>query len=436
MIIATAGHVDHGKTSLVKQLTGVDTDRLPEEKKRGMSIDLGFAYKKINNQNNIGYVDVPGHENFIQNMISGLAGVNFVLLVIAADDGPKTQTFEHLEIINLLGIKNGAVAVTKIDKVDETQIVKLESKLKVILKETSLYKAPIFRISSLKKNGIQELQKFLEDKALDQNKKDSSGGFRLAVDRKFFLNGIGLIVTGSVLSGKVNIDDKLLISPKNLKVRVKTIHSNSRNSETGISGQRCALNLQVQKNSKDLIQRGDLLLSEFIYNPSKCVDAIISVSSFIHKPLKNWSRVHIHIGTAKIVCRIIVLEKKEIFPGQKGLVQLKLEKETSLVFGDRFILRDQSAKKTIAGGQVIDPNSSVKGRSKAGRIEVLNFQVNNSSKDVLLLLVSKSTWGIDLIKFSISRNFSKTALKSFLKNLQIKIIIYKEELWGISEQNW
>ena len=144
MIIATAGHIDHGKTSLVKQLTGVDTDRLPEEKKRGMSIDLGFAYKKINNQNNIGYVDVPGHENFIQNMISGLAGVNFVLLVIAADDGPKTQTFEHLEIINLLGIKNGAVAVTKIDKVDETQIVKLESKLKVILKETSLYKAPIF----------------------------------------------------------------------------------------------------------------------------------------------------------------------------------------------------------------------------------------------------------------------------------------------------
>ena len=238
------------------------------------------------------------------------------------------------------------------------------------------------------------------------------------------------------MSGKVNIDDKLLISPKNLKARVKTIHSNSRNSESGILGQRCALNLQIQKNSKDLIQRGDLLLSEFINNPSKCVDAIISVSSFIHKPLKNWSRVHMHIGTAKIVCRIIVLEKKEIFPGQKGLVQLKLEKETSLVFGDRFILRDQSAKKTIAGGQIIDPNSSVKGRSKAGRIEVLNFQVNNSSKDALLLLVSKSTWGIDLIKFSISRNFSKTALKSFLKNLQIKIIIHKEELWGISEQNW
>ena len=140
MIIATAGHVDHGKTSLVKQLTGVDTDRLPEEKKRGMSIDLGFAYKKINNQNNIGYVDVPGHENFIQNMISGLAGVNFVLLVIAADDGPKTQTFEHLEIINLLGIKNGAVAITKIDKVDETQIVELESKLKCILKEASFLK--------------------------------------------------------------------------------------------------------------------------------------------------------------------------------------------------------------------------------------------------------------------------------------------------------
>ena len=144
MIIATAGHVDHGKTSLVKKLTGVDTDRLPEEKKRGMSIDLGFAYKKLKSQINIGYVDVPGHENFIQNMISGLAGVNFVLLVIAADDGPKTQTFEHLEIINLLGIKNGAVAVTKIDKVDETQILELESKLKVILKETSLYKAPIF----------------------------------------------------------------------------------------------------------------------------------------------------------------------------------------------------------------------------------------------------------------------------------------------------
>ena len=154
MIIATAGHVDHGKTSLVKQLTGVDTDRLPEEKKRGMSIDLGFAYKKINNQNNIGYVDVPGHENFIQNMISGLAGVNFVLLVIAADDGPKTQTFEHLEIINLLGIKNGAVAITKIDKVDEKKIVELESKLKVILKETSLSKSPIPLLQSTNKHTV------------------------------------------------------------------------------------------------------------------------------------------------------------------------------------------------------------------------------------------------------------------------------------------
>ena len=436
MIVATAGHVDHGKTSLVKQLTGVDTDRLPDEKKRGMSIDLGFAYKKINDQISIGFVDVPGHENFIHNMIAGLAGIDFVLNVIAADDGPKTQTFEHLEILNLLGIKDGAIVITKIDKVDETQIKELESKLKGILKETSLSRAPIFRISSLKQNSIQNLQKFLEDKALDQNKKDSSGGFRLAIDRKFFLNGIGLVVTGSAFSGKVNIDDKLLISPKNLKARVKTIHSNSRNAKTGISGQRCALNLQVQKNSKDLIRRGDWLISEFINNPSKCVDAIISVSSFLHKSLKNWSRVNMHVGTAKIICRVVILESREIFPGRKGLVQLKLEKETSLVFGDRFILRDQSAKKTIAGGRIIDPNSSVKVKSKASRIELLKFQANNSSKDALLLLVSKSTWGIDLIKFSISRNFSKTTLKSFLKNLQIKIIIHKEELWGISEQNW
>ena len=436
MIVATAGHVDHGKTSLVKQLTGVDTDRLPDEKKRGMSIDLGFAYKKINDQISIGYVDVPGHENFIHNMIAGLAGIDFVLNVIAADDGPKTQTFEHLEILNLLGIKDGAIVITKIDKVDETQIEELESKLKGILKETSLSRAPIFRISSLKKNGIQNLQKFLENKALDQNKKDSSGRFRLAIDRKFFLNGIGLVVTGSAFSGKVNIDDKLLISPKNLKARVKTIHSNSRNAKTGISGQRCALNLQVQKNSKDQIRRGDWLISEFINNPSKCVDAIISVSSFLHKSLKNWSRVNMHVGTAKIICRVVILESREIFPGKKGLVQLKLEKETSLVFGDRFILRDQSAKKTIAGGQIIDPNSSVKGRSKANRIELLNFQINNNSKDALLFLVSKSTWGIDLIKFSISRNFSKAEFKSLLNNLQIKIIIHKEELWGISEQNW
>ena len=307
-----------------------------------------------------------------------------MLNVIAADDGPKTQTFEHLEILNLLGIKDGAIVITKIDKVDETQIEELESKLKGILKETSLSRAPIFRISSLKKNGIQDLQKFLEDKALDQNKKDSSGGFRLAIDRKFFLNGIGLVVTGSAFSGKVNIDDKLLISPKNLKARVKTIHSNSRNAKTGISGQRCALNLQVQKNSKDLIRRGDWLISEFINNPSKCVDAIISVSSFLHKSLKNWSRVNMHVGTAKIICRVVILESREIFPGRKGLVQLKLEKETSLVFGDRFILRDQSAKKTIAGGQIIDPNSSVKGRSKANRIELLKFQINNSSKGCII----------------------------------------------------
>ena len=250
------------------------------------------------------------------------------------------------------------------------------------------------------------------------------------------MNGIGLVVTGSAFSGKVNIDDKLLISPKKLKARVKTIHSNNRNAKTGISGQRCALNLQVQKNSKNLIRRGDWLISEFINNPSKCVDAIISVSSFLHKSLKNWSRVNMHIGTAKIICRVVILESRELFPGRKGLVQLKLEKETSLVFGDRFILRDQSAKKTIAGGRIIDPNSSVKGRSKPNRIELLKFQINNNSKDALLFLVSKSTWGIDLIKFSISRNFSKAEFKSLLNNLQIKVIIHKEELWGISEQNW
>lgn len=436
MIVATAGHVDHGKTSLVKQLTGVETDRLPEEKKRGMSIDLGFAYKKINDQISIGYVDVPGHENFIHNMIAGLAGVDFVLSVIAADDGPKTQTFEHLEILNLLGIEDGAIVITKIDKVDDKRIVKLKDDLRNIFRATSLSKAPIFPISRLEKKGVRDLQKFIEEKAFSKKKYYNSGRFRLAIDRKFFLNGIGLIVTGSVFSGKVNIDDKLLISPKNLKVKVKTIHSNSRNAKTGISGQRCALNLQVKKNSKDLIRRGDWLISEFINNPSKCVDAIISVSSFLHKSLKNWSRVNMHVGTAKIICRVVILESRELFPGRKGLVQLKLEKETSLVFGDRFILRDQSAKKTIAGGRIIDPNSSVKGRSKANRIELLKFQINNNSKDSLLFLVSKSTWGIDLIKFSISRNFSKAEFKSLLNNLQIKVIIHKEELWGISEQNW
>ena len=436
MIVATAGHIDHGKTSLVKCLTNKDTDNLPEEKLKGMSIDLGFAYKDLGNNISLGFIDVPGHERFIQNMLAGVIGVDFGLLVIAADDGPMPQTNEHLEILNLLGINRGAVAITKIDKVKSTRIDEVIKLSKNILQKTSLAKAPFFPISNLQETGINSLINYLKEEAYKKKPQMIKGEFRLAIDRKFNLKGIGLIVTGTIFSGVIRKGDNIILSPKGIEGRVRGIHSQNKVSEIAYTGQRCALNLVGTNIEKSSISRGDWILSKELHFPSNCMDAIISVSLNEKKPLKSWTRAHLHLGSSKIICRVITLEDKEIMPGCNGLVQLKLEQETSSSFEDRFILRDQSAKRTIAGGRIIDPFSIPKDRSKLERIEDLHIMNKHEHKIVLTLLLSKKTWGIDLIKFSVRRNLNKTETQKLLEINDIKILKEKDKFWVVTTLNW
>ena len=436
MIVATAGHIDHGKTSLVKCLTNKDTDNLPEEKLKGMSIDLGFAYKDLGNNISLGFIDVPGHERFIQNMLAGVIGVDFGLLVIAADDGPMPQTNEHLEILNLLGINRGAVAITKIDKVKSTRIDEVIKLSKNILQKTSLAKAPFFPISNLQETGINSLINYLKEEAYKKKPQMIKGEFRLAIDRKFNLKGIGLIVTGTIFSGVIRKGDNIILSPKGIEGRVRGIHSQNKVSEIAYTGQRCALNLVGTNIEKSSISRGDWILSKELHFPSNCMDAVISISLNEKKPLKSWTRAHLHLGSSKIICRVITLEDKEIMPGCNGLVQLKLEQETSSTFEDRFILRDQSAERTIAGGRIIDPFSISKNKSKLQRIEDLHIMNKHEHKVVLTLLLSKKTWGIDLIKFSVRRNLNKTETQKLLKINDIKILKEKDKFWVVTTLNW
>ena len=436
MIIATAGHIDHGKTLLVKCLTNKNTDSLPEEKLRGMSIDLGFAYKDLGKNISLGFIDVPGHERFIQNMLAGVIGVDFGLLVIAADDGPMPQTNEHLEILNLLGISRGAVAITKIDKVKSTRIDEVINLSKDILRKTSLEKAPFFPISNLQETGINNLKNYLKKEAYKNKMPIIKGEFRLAIDRKFNLKGIGLIVTGTIFSGVVRKGDIVILSPKGIEARVRGIHSQNKVSEIGFTGQRCALNLVGTDIEKSTINRGDWILSSELHVPSDCIDAVISVSLSEKKPLRNWTRAYLHLGSSKIICRVVTLENKEIIPGCTGFVQLKLEQKTTSSFDDCFILRDQSAMRTIGGGRIIDPLSIPKGRSKPERIEDLHIMNKYKLKDALAFLLSKKTWGMDLKKFTVKRNLNKIEAQNLFKTNEIKVFNEKDKLWGFSVLNW
>ena len=436
MIVATAGHVDHGKTLLVKSLTGIDTDRLPEEKKLQMSIDLGFAYKTLDNGMTMGFVDVPGHERFIRNMITGLSGIDFGLLVIAADDGPMPQTLEHLAILNLLNIKRGAVVLTKIDKVEEERISELKKVSTSLLKGTCLSKAPFFPISNLSKKGIKNLLNYLEDQTNNKDKLKGSGNFRLAIDRSFILKGAGIIVTGTALSGKVSIGDKFLLSPKGIDIRVRSIHSQGQDTKEGLAGQRCALNIIGPKLDLSSINRGDWILSRNLGSSSYRLDAKIYIAKTERKALKNWFSAHLHLGASNIACKIIFLNNEKMSPGTYGFVQLKLDQSTPSVFGDRFILRDRSGQRTIAGGIIVDPYPPQKLINRPKRIRIIEIMSKNSNKEVFLLLLKLSSWGLDLSQFIKSRNITETETLSLFKPLSFKKLSNNKSVWAISKINW
>jgi selenocysteine-specific elongation factor len=366
MIVATAGHIDHGKTLLVKTLTGVDTDRLPEEKARGISIDLGFAYLPLPNGELIGFVDVPGHERFVRNMLAGVCGIDYALLVVAADDGVMPQTLEHLNILNLLHIQRGAVVITKIDRVDEARVKQVGENVAALLSTTQLSGATIMPVSAVSGAGMPELRELLKREATSSSSRASADQhFRYAADRAFTVAGSGTVVTGTVFNGKVAPGDKLVISPAGNEVRVRGIQIQGKAAQHAVAGQRCALNLTG--TDLDAVSRGDWVLAPAIHHPTQRIAGRVSVLASETQPLKHWTPVHLHLATADITARIAIRRGESIAPGASAIVQLQLDKPVGALHGDRFILRDQSATRTLGGGMVLDPFVTTQRRSREAR---------------------------------------------------------------------
>ena len=372
-LIATAGHVDHGKTSLVRRLTGVDTDRLEEEKQRGLTIELGYAFRDGPSGERMGFIDVPGHDRFINTMIAGVTGIDLGMLVVAADDGIMPQTREHLEVLRLLGVERFVGVISKSDLVDDDRLSQVESQLAELLPET-----PFIRISSKTGEGIEHLLSLLSNQKYTRAMPSHGELFRLYIDRVFVKKGAGLVVTGTCLSGSVAADDSLYLHSVNardpLPVRVRAVHSQGKAATNGQAGQRCALNI-AGKASREQLQRGGFICAHSRAAPSRRLDTRCGVLRGAEHPLKHLGRVKLHIGTRRIAAATYLLErdvqsKESIAPGLR--VQLILDNPVVAFAGDRFVLRSDDESVTLGGGIVIDPVAPQWGKSRQHRLQQLD----------------------------------------------------------------
>jgi len=436
MIVATAGHVDHGKTLLVKALTGVDTDRLPEEKKRGMTIDLGFAYLPVESAESIGFIDVPGHARFIHNMLSGVAGIDFVLMVVAADDGCMPQTLEHLSIVDLLGVRQGAVALTKIDRVDPARISDVQAEIETLLNGTSLRAATFFPVSAITGQGIDRLKNHLLNAARECRMRNARGNFRLAIDRSFTVAGAGLVVTGTAVSGSIRAGDQVRILPEEVSARVRTIHAQNQPVEAGRAGQRCALNLSGTDLKRDLLSRGDWIVTGSVPGPVSKIDARLRILSSEQRPLEHWTPVHVHLGAADVTGRVAVLEGTRIAPGADALVQLVLDRPLGALCGDGFIVRDQSAQRTIGGGRVIDIFPPARGRAKPERLAYLAAMEDEDEYAALMSLLESAPSGLNLSRFAANRNLTPSEADQLFARSAAKQIGSRAGILGFSPARW
>ncbi len=363
VIFGTAGHIDHGKSSLVQALTGTDPDRFKEEKERGITIDLGFAFLSPS----IALIDVPGHERFIKNMVAGAATVDFAILVIAADDGVMPQTREHVEILELLGVKSGMVALTKKDKVDEDWLDLVQEDVKEYLESTVFADAPLYVCDSLSGDGIEAIRSALFDLAAQKQQAGTGNHFYMPVDRVFSVKGHGTVVTGSVLSGQVRPEDNVGLLPWGRTLRVRRLQSQGREIPQVVAGNRAALNL-ADVDVED-ISRGMVLATPDVFQASRYLDVKLHALSSFGKPLLHRQRMRVHAGTAEVMARLAMMDGERIDPGQDGFVQLILESPLALRRGERFVIRQYSPLRTIGGGEVLNPNPE---KHKRNRPEVLD----------------------------------------------------------------
>ena len=432
MIVGTAGHIDHGKTALVKALTGVDADRLKEEKARGITIDLGFAYLPRGNRV-IGFVDVPGHERFVHTMLAGASGIDFALLVVAADDGVMPQTREHLAILDLLGVSRGLVALSKSDLADAERIAELTAELHELLADTALGEAEVLPVSAHTGQGIEALKAALAYAEAATAGPGDGGAFRLAVDRCFTLSGAGTVVTGTVLSGAVAVGEQVLVSPRGLPARVRSIHAQNRPAERGLTGERCALNLAGRDISKEAVARGDMVVAPALHAPTERIDAQFRVLSGEPRPLGTWFPARLHHASAEVGARLVPLGDP-IGPGGSSLVQLVLDKPIAAAVGDRFILRDVSAQRTIGGGRFLDLRAPARKRRSPERLAQLEALAERDPRRALARLLDTPPYQVELRGFA--RDHALSAAEGLALAEDAVIIEAEGAILALSPARW
>ncbi|HIW83360.1 MAG TPA: selenocysteine-specific translation elongation factor [Candidatus Dorea gallistercoris] len=388
IIIGTAGHIDHGKTTLIKALTGRNTDRWEEEQRRGITIDLGFTYFDLPGGDRAGIIDVPGHEKFINNMVAGVVGMDLVLLVIAADEGIMPQTREHVDILHLLGIEKSIIVLNKCDLVDEEWLELVEDEVREELEGTFLENAPVVKVSAATGEGLEDLVAMIEKMTEDDlEAKDIHTIPRLPVDRVFTLSGFGTIITGTLVSGTITRDDTLEMYPVGKECKIRSIQVHGEDKDVCYAGQRVAINLSNVKKKE--IYRGCVLASKNSMKNTDLLDVKLNILGSSMRVLTNHTRLHFFTGTSEILCRAVLLDKEEIGPGESGYVQLRLEEEVAVRRGDKFVVRFYSPMETIGGGVILEPNPGVKKRFHQDVIEELKRKESGSVADVIELHIKE-----------------------------------------------
>jgi selenocysteine-specific elongation factor len=387
IILGTAGHIDHGKSSLVKALTGTDPDRLKEEKERGITLDLGFASLDLPGGNRLGIVDVPGHEGLIKNMLAGVGGMDIVMLVIAADEGIMPQTREHLAICDLLHVKQGLIVLTKMDMVDKDWLSLVQDEVREVVKGTFLEKAPLVAVSAKTGENLPLLVQQLGKLAREVTPKSSNGILRLPIDRVFTMKGFGTVITGTLLSGSISTEQEVEILPKGAKTKVRGIQSHSQTAQRAVAGQRTAVNLQGIE--KDQLSRGDTVVSAGFFKPTRTLDATLDLLEQAPRGLKTGARIRFYNTTQEAIGRITILGTNQVMPGQNAFVQIRLERPVIIQNGDRYILRFYSPMETLGGGMVLNPHTRRhKNTTMKESLENLRILEQGKTEDRLALLIS------------------------------------------------
>ncbi len=408
MIVGTAGHIDHGKTTLVRALTGVDTDRLPEEKKRGISIELGYAFLEPPSGARIGFIDVPGHERLVHTMVAGASGIDFALLLVAADDGPMPQTLEHLAVLSLLGLTRGAVVITKADRATPERVQAVREQTRALLAGTTLESAPVLAVSAHTGAGIDDLRALLfvaagAEQASAEAGSDSKA-LRLAIDRAFTLQGTGTVVTGTIHAGSVGMGDELAIVPGTLRARVRSLHAQNQAVARAHAGQRCAVALSGL--ARDEVTRGQWLTAPAVALASERLDLRLTLWPGEAQALRSGTRVQAHLGAAHVNATVALLDSDALAPGATALAQLLLQAPVGAWHGERVLLRDAAASRTLAGGRVLDPLAPARYRRTPQRLAELSALGLPSAAERLTALLAVAPHGVDLKRFAAAQGLA------------------------------